>query len=575
MTFHFSTLHEAPDPPFLKGRGWAGHGVMVLVVWLITFVTFHGVLDNDFISFWDDDIYIAENELIKDLSASGLYRIFSTPDNNHYTPLTTLSRAVDYRLFGLEAGGYHGTSLLIHLLNAALVYILILFIGRHYLVAGITALVFAIHPMQVETVAWVTGRGQLLGALFLLGALIAYIRYRKGRRLDYWIALLLFILAILSSPLAVVLVPFMLLMDYRFERKHDAMLWVDKLPFLAIAIGSGIFALSNVQSLQTDQPAISFTNGIFYASYGLMQYILKMWAPYGLSSYYPFPAGGDLPVIYYASLAVDIVVVGGALYVWRANRVLIWGLLFFGAGIFLFLKFSFLNPYGDYVMADRYVYLPFIGLGLITAVYFTKVWLPAENSKPVWRIPAAVVLVIWLVFLMVTAYQRTGIWRNSGTLWEDVVTKYPTAAKANYNLGVWYYERGVLDKAMYYYDQTINYHREHYKALNNRAIIHLSREDFSSALADCNRAISLNTAYADAYYNKGSALLRMGGDPAEAMENMDQAIKLDPGKGLYRYGRSFVFYQLGEPEKARADVRKAVELGYTDLNPEYLKAIQY
>ena len=212
------------------------------LILVITFMAFAPCLQNSFVDSWDDNTYVRKNVLIRDLSWRNVTTVFSTFILATYLPVTMLTYMVDYQLVGLKPFGYHLTNLILHLLNCLLVFWLIGLLSRNILVSFITAILFGVHPIHVESVAWISERKDVLYAAFFLLSMICYCYYSRTLKTGkaYWLAVLFFVLSLLSKAMAVTLPFLLLLMDYFRGRKFDRRMILDKIPFLVLALGFGL-----------------------------------------------------------------------------------------------------------------------------------------------------------------------------------------------------------------------------------------------------------------------------------------------------------------------------------------------
>ena len=273
-----------------------GPGLYCIVPLALTALAFCGSLKDSFTD-WDDDNYVTDNALIQHLSRQSIHRMFSpaTLVVGNYQPVTILSFAINYAIGGLDPTAYIATNILLHLLNVLMVFLFIRKLTRSDRIAGICAVLFGIHPMHVEPVAWITGRKDVLYALFYLSALHCYLWYRKkngGKAVvAYSLTWILFVVSLLSKSAAVTLPAIVLLIDFYQQRKFTASLLLDKVPFVIPAILLGILAIQGQQragSLGYD-PACPIMGRMLIACYSYMFYIIKFIVPVKLSAFYPYP----------------------------------------------------------------------------------------------------------------------------------------------------------------------------------------------------------------------------------------------------------------------------------------------
>jgi tetratricopeptide (TPR) repeat protein len=496
-----------------KGNIYLG----ISLVLLLTFILYRSGLQNGFVN-WDDDKYIIDNPLIRSLDLGAL---FSGYVMGNYHPLTMLVYAIEYQLFGTDPTGYHTVNMLLHLLNTFLVFLAIARLSRNNGVGLVAALFFGIHPMHVESVAWASELKDLLYTAFFLCSWIFYMRYLDApeKKKYHYIALLFFLAALLSKAMAVSLLPVLFLTDYFRGRKFNRPAIVEKIPWFLLAIIFGIVAVLAQKSLgATESTVFLFWQRIFFAAYAFVMYLVKLVFPLPLSSYYPYPVkvGESLPAFYYL---FPFLVLGLILYLYffqRASRKIIFGLVFFTLTVFLVLQ---LLPVGDTIMADRYSYIPSIGIFYLAGEGFMHLW---KQGKKWMVIGMATILVI---FYSYQAVERIGKWESSLTLWNDVIDQYPSVPAALYNRGLYYQNEG---------------------------------QD-TSALSDLNRAIAARPDYADAYNNRGTILLKLG-RPDEALQDLSRAIQYDSTKAQAYFNRGYIYYSQKRFEEALRDYTRVIDL---------------
>jgi protein O-mannosyl-transferase len=394
------------------------------------------MVHNDFISTWDDGVYVVQNQLLHDLSWQGIINIFTYGDEfqkiiNNYHPLTTLSLALNYQLSGLSPAAYQTTNMVLHGLNAVLAFLFIYLLSRRKLwPAIISGLLFAIHPMHVESVAWISERKDVLYTFFFLAGLISYLKYLEDEKVwKLGIAALLFLFSCLSKAMAVPFPLILLLVDYFQRRKFSWRLLIEKIPFFVIALIIGLLSV-HLQSLSAINKFETFTlyQRIMHASYGFISYIFKFFAPADLSAFYPYPAitqTGLLPFSFRIAPYVCLVIAG--ILVWFSTRkseiarVIVFGILFYFFTIALVLQFL---SVGKAIIAERYSYIPYLGLSFIPGMladYFIRRKSP---QKYIGYGIAAGTLVMCFIFSFIT-HERTKMWKDDITLWSDVLRQYP------------------------------------------------------------------------------------------------------------------------------------------------------
>ena len=540
---------RAASLSFAPGRS----ALVATAIFMVSFAAFAPSLQNDFTN-WDDPIYVTESTLIRDLSGPGIRAIFTRYVQGNYHPLTILSLAVDYRMAGLTPRTYHLTNVALNAANAALVFWFALLLTGSLPVATVAGVFFGIHPLHVESVAWVSARKDLLYAFFFLGSCIAYVLSVRGEQIRwarYLLALFLFLLALLCKGMAVPLPLALLLIDWYRRRPLTVRSLVEKSPFFLLALVLGIVAIV----AQRQQGAIQkltlypFGERLLFATYGLMTYLWKAFVPVGLSALYPYPRGSlwSLPAVYYVSPVVMSIL---TVLCWRARRRV--PLVAFGGAFFLLTVVLVLQllPVGSAIIADRYTYVPYIGLGLA---------LGASVTFPGGQWPGRIGLVVALLvafgaMLFATTRARCRVWQDTTTLWTDVIHKDPSVAMAYKTLALMSIDRGDYSVAMAYLDHALAVDPHDAESWANRGNILFLTGRSDSAIASLNRALAINPSYPVALTSRGAIHFKRG-EFEEARADFDRALSAQPDTGaLHRWREALADHDADlrlDPKNAR------------------------
>lgn len=574
--------------------------LVIFCIISITSLTFSPTTKNGFTN-WDDDIYVTQNPLIKELSPQGILKIFSSiHKSGNYHPLTLLSLAVEYKIVGLSPALYHINNILLHIINALLVFLLIYLFSKQTLISFITSILFAIHPLRVESVAWVTERKDLLYSIFYLGGLILYFHYLKTSKTKYYfLALISFIMSLLSKSMAVTFPIILLIIEYYFHnQKIDKKTLLEKFPFFIIAFLFGIitiYAQKSVEAINIEQSKL-LLDRIMIAAYGLLFYVYKIFIPINLSCLYPYQK--PFPIQFILSPFLLIFFVAAFIYfkIFSKKKIM-FGLSFAFITILPVLQ---LIPVGSAIAADRYTYIPSIGIFYLLAEGFhflyTKKYINDKNIKSV----LIVILIIIFLTLSSLSYHQCFVWRDSISLWNDAIKKFPAAEtpynnRANafidigefekslsdlsmaiqinpnnpqyyYNRGLAYSNLGQYDKSLADYNTAIEKGPNIAKIYNNRGNVYIKIGDNEKALEDFNTAINLNPQFAEALNNRANISISKGEYNA-AVKDLDEAIKINPNYTEAYYNRGLCYHNLNEFEKALNDYTKTLT-----LNPNQIKA---
>jgi len=547
--------------------------ISIVFILIITTIVFAPSLENGFTN-WDDQALITENPMIVSLTLRSIKNIFTSFYYAAYTPLTFLSFLLEYHFFDLNPRAYHTTNLILHLAGCLLVFWLIFILTNNARISLVTSILFAIHPLRVESVAWATSRKDVLYSLFFLLSLITYLKYsHKNNRNFYSISLVLFIFSLLSKGMALTLPFILLLIDYLLEKKFDKKILKEKIPFFTLAVifvVITIFAQYHTKTPNQETSLIFFHN-LLIASHGLTFYLVKTFLPTNLSALYPYPKNIlrllPLTIIF---LPIFLLIF---IYLIRTNTIghkkIIFGLLFFLINI---LPFSELIPVvGAAIAADRYTYIPSIGLFyLISEV----LWWFYKNKLKDTKILQRVLLVIFtgiIIILSSLTYQRCKVWKDSITLWNDVLKKYPYNPTAHNNRGRAYSSLGEYDKAIADYNQALSTQVSsddlRYALIYfNRGIAYFNKNEYDSALADYNQVLKLKPDFAAAYEERGLTYFSKK-EYDKALADYNKSLEIDPGYAQAYNDRGIFYFTRGDCNKALLDYNQAIK-----FNPNFAEA---
>lgn len=560
--------------------------LIFLALFFFVAVVYWAALDNGFVD-WDDNHYVLDNPLIRSLAPENLYRMLTTLEPIYWQPLTWLSHAIDYRLFGLSASGHHLVSILLHGVNAFLAFLLIYnlvgrvqpdLVGRNafLLICAWAALLFAVHPLRVESVVWAAERKDLLCALFTFGALLAYLRYvsaetPRPRRRWYASTLLLFLMALMSKPMAVTLPVVLLLLDvYPLNRLAGfsgflQRVW-EKAPHFCMSLAVGVLTLiaqgkeGAVVSVQEFSVAERLVNSLRSTVF----YIEKTLWPRPLVPLYPFPELDGKLILEVTTFFL----ISWFCYVkWREGR-RYWGVVWMVYLVTL-LPVIGLVQVGGQAAADRFTYLPTFGFYVLLAGGVARLWrLGVERGREV----IASVLIGYTAILTVGVasvwtIKQIPIWKHSGVFWEWVVNHYPDKlARAHTNLGVYYAQHGRPDRAIALYERAIEIEKDYSPPYNHLALVYQERGEWDRAEEWFRRALEIKD---DVMAENNLGLLFMKkGNYAEAEKWFRRAIATQPGYALAYNNLGLLYQTLGRMEEAEQQYKLAVQHDY-DLAPAH------
>jgi Tfp pilus assembly protein PilF len=544
--------------------------LLVGLILIITFAAFYPCLKNGFTN-WDDDLYVTNNPVIKSFSPQNIKQVFTSFFVGNYQPVTMLSYLFEYQFIQLNPFGYHLTNLILHLLNCLLVFWLIYILTGSISVSWITAILFSLHPLHVESVAWVSERKDVLYALFFLAGIICYCYYLRAKRRGkyYFMSLILFIFSLLSKSMAMTLPLVLLLIDYLNNRKVNKRMFLDKVPFFILSFVFGALAVFGQYSGGFVRKSIS--SGAFsiltVPSYSILFYLNKIFLPVNLSCFYPqnWPGGMVSGLLYFCIL---MVLFFGVIFSGKYTKKIVFGSLFFLTVALPILQFI---PIGETIVADRYVYLASIGVFYLFAEGY--VWL-YRKKKPS-RLQAGFLTLLFVLIVMILGaltQSRCRVWKDSVVLWNNALKDYPDAVTAYNNRGTELLARKEYNLADADFTKAIKINPNYSKAYYNRGVVYYEQNNFSPALLDFNKAIEINPGYFDAYYNRGLTYYQQN-NFTQAIADFNKAIEINPGSAGVYNNRGVVYFLEKEYALAWADVHKAGKLGYA-VNPEFITELK-
>lgn len=507
--------------------------IAVFILFLVIFSTYYQSLFNNFVNL-DDYGYVPENQYIRNLSLEGIYKIFTRPIIGNYFPLQILSYALDYQFWHIQPFGYHLTNIVLHIVNAILVFFLLKKMFSNPLVSFLAALFFGLHPINVESVTWIAERKNVLSTFFFLSSYLTYLYYNKEekrvrRRGFYIMALLLFLLALFTKVSAVVLPILLMLYDFCFLRKKWWNSLQDKIPFLLLSI---IFSVITVWVYHSGQYLVDYHGGSFYFNTLAMvnvivEYIIYLIAPFYLDNYYitPIPKSFFESQVMFSLAAILLF----GLLAWislRKNRILLFWLGWFGIALLPMLN---IVPIAI-LRADRYMYLPAIGFYYLISLGIAKI---CEIKPRLYYYTACFLSIVVIAgsysFLTI---ERNKIWKDTNTLWLDNLKKFPDNSRAFSGIGGYFLDQGKVDKAITY--------------LQNGLLVDPQNVPLMNSLS---KAYRINKMY----------------DKAEDLSL--QAIQLDPNDSDSYNGLGAIYYDKGEMEKAEQYFTKAIRINPDNWSP--------
>jgi hypothetical protein len=520
---------------------------IILVGIVLILIAFWPAFNAGFVN-WDDNLYVYENATVQSLSNFGT--IISEPVAGNYHPLTMISLAVDYAISGGKAGWFHAVNLFLHIINFVLVFLLFYHLsGKKKWLAAVVAFLFALHPLHVESVAWISERKDVLYSAFFLGALLLYLSYLKDKRPVRLLGVgVLFLFSLLSKPAAVVFPLVLLVIDFYYSRLGERKTYIEKIPFFVMSLIFGIITLSVQKSAGSfsDTQLYPLASRFFFANYGVAFYLFKTLIPFNLSAFYPFPAVNQaLPVYYYLSLLVTLALLGLVVFSAKKNKMLTFSILFYVINLVLVLQFF---SVGSAVVADRYSYLPLLGPFFLVGFYVQKT-IDINRGKATYVVLGLAFVV--LLGLTVLTRRQVATWQNGAALWEQAI-KAAASGQAYSNRAQIYREEGNVDKAFEMYSKAIETDRYESDALVNRANIYFNRGKYQQAIEDYSACIAIEPKNDKALANRGAAYLALGKNEL-ALADLNRTIELNPSTNNGFKNRAMLYLMAGQYQQSIRD----------------------
>jgi len=589
---------------------------------LITLAAFWQVRNNEFINI-DDDLYVTDNPYVcQGVTYQGIVWAFTSIYKGHWHPMTWLSHMLDYALYGLNPSGHHVTNLIFHVANSLLIFFLLQRMAGVSWRSGFVAVLFAIHPLHVESVAWVAERKDVLSAFFSLLAVWAYASYvQKPRSNRFLLVIIFFLLALMSKPMAVTLPFLLLLVDYwplgrlkstqgEDNQETSSSKWMNLVPrrvslFRLLSEKIPLFLLAIVMSLFTmlahrgsgalsslDKLPLETRIGNAMVSY--VNYITKMIWPDRLAVLYPHSI--ILPFWQVAGAALLLVIISVLLLLaGRKHQYCMVGWLWYLGAL---LPVIGLVQAGIQSMADRFTYLPMIGLFIIIVFGIVDSLMGWRYGRPVLVTSAALLIVA----LMITTVSQVQLWRDSITLFNHALRVTANNSVIHNNLGVTLARQGKEKEALVHYMKALEINPRYSDAHSNLAtlLVRQRREQeaiphfvdalrirpdsaeahndlgvilakqgkVQEAIAHFAQAVSINPNYLESYFNLGMALAQQGRNK-EAISCFDEALRISPEDAKTHNNLAVALAAVERTDEAISHYRRALQNNPNNTDAHY------
>jgi len=573
---------------------------LLLLILVLTVFAYSNSFNHEILNF-DDNEYFANYPEVINFNFANIKAYFSNYYVLMYQPIPILTFALTYKFFGLTPVPHHVINLFFHLLNIVLVYIFAKKLTEKREIGLIAALLFAVHPMNVEAVSWISARSSSIFAFFYLASLIFYISYLKmGCKTKHLLlTILFFVLSLFSKAHAVTLPVVLVIIDIFLKRKFDKKIILDKIPFFILSLIFGIIAISDkgtTSNIMGQLEKYSIFDNFFLLSYSLSFYLYRLFIPSHLCAVYVYPVKTDgmLPLEYYAAPFFLILLIFIIYKYRKTKKFILFGSLFFLAIISLTLQ---IIPSRLFIVTDRYTYLPYIGLFIILGYFYNTIEKPFVKN-----IFTVAIIITGLIFSLIT-WERNKVWANDVTLTSDIINKNPEVPyiarafgiRANYNFNrlqkpnealkdyntailldpserITYFNRGILKNKLQDYKGVIeDLEKANSLGLRNAQLnnylgaAYYNTGDYNKAINNFKIAIEIKPDYVEAYNNLG-ATLGAQNKIEESTYYIEKALQIEPENAESHRNRGIIYVKRNDYSNACTHFLKAKQLGSTTVD---------
>ena len=547
------------------GQAWLPGLVLVSVACAVYALS----VKNGFV-FFDDDKAILYNRALQNPS---LGKFFSGQNLGMYAPFTWIAYWLGNIISGKEAWGYHLLGLALHALNAVLAYTFLKNLTGRNWAAFFAALLFAVHPMQVEAVSWAAALSTVLFSTFYLLGLLAYLNWLKQENANpsettqhspallwLFLSLMAFLAACLSKSAAVTLPLVLVAIGFYYRKNQSGKFWLSIIPFVLLSIWFGRLTFSTRaqegHDIEATSAAFSALDRFWMICQTILFYPVKLLAPIGYSVSYPFvKLDGAWNWTYYAAPLALLALAFFIWKQWRRQPDLLMGMALYLLPLAVMLPFRTVGSFE--LRSDRYVYLSCIGLFFVAAVFLERLKPPVRNG----------VMILLATVFGFLAFMQTSVWKDGVALFRNCVSKTPESSLCQCNLAYNQLINYDFDGAVQHYSEALKYDPATIEAYNGRGQAYFQLRKIPEALEDFNKAIQTGIVTPKLFLNRGKCLVMLN-RPQEAIPDLSRSLELEPKSAEAYYFRAVAKDKSGDPENAIRDYGNAIQ-----LNPNYVEAL--
>ncbi len=499
---------------------------------------------------WDDPEMVFKNKAVQNFDLKAL---FTNHYVGNYIPVTMFAHAITWLLFENNNGGHHLINILFHLINGILIYQLGKRLFKNNIVANLGAIIFLLHPLQIESVGWISELKNVLSTTFYLTGLIYYLNYLQDKKQKYYLLTFLFFVLGCLSKSSVVIFPIILLcIDVLINKKFEAKFILNKIPLLIVGF---IIGSVNIKSQTADlfinySHAFPYYQRIGFAGFALLKYLLQFIFPVNLSVIYPYPEV-KTSVFITGYLFLTLLAVGIFFLIKNKKTDWLYLILFIVINLILVLQFL---PFGEVLYADRYMYVPMIGFAWLLGFFISKI-----------KLSVNVIGTSLIIVLSAFSFLRASAWSSAINLYEDIVKKYPNQFIALNSAGVEYMFLNNDNKALEYLNRAVSVAPNNYKGFYNRGLLHLKNNKPELAIKSFNQSLSLYK-YSKAFVGRASAYYMLK-DISKAMADINTVLLSETNNAKARFVLGNCYNDLNKLDEAMIEYNRCIEID--SENPDY------
>ena len=492
---------------------------------------------------WDDPEMVFKNKFVKEFDLKGLL-------TNHfvgnYIPVTMFAHAIAWLFFENNDGAHHFLNILFHLFNGILVYRLGKRLFKNELVSNLGAIIFLLHPMQIESVGWISELKNVLSTTFYLAGALYYLNYTNSSKTkDYLLCLLHFIFGCLSKPSVVIFPIVLICLDILINKKISIRFILNKIPFFLLAV---LFGIINIKAQTADlfinhSHEFPMYQRLGFAGFALLKYLTLFLAPLNLSVIYPYPAI-NISVFIIGFCVLILILVLIFLFIKQKKYNALSVLLFIIFNLILVLQFL---PFGEVLYADRYIYIPIIGFAWLLALLLSKL-----------KIQPFVLSLVFIILLSVFSFTRSNAWKSALNLYEDIDKKYPNQFIVLNSAGVENMFLNNDNKALDYLNKAVSVAPHNYKGFYNRGLLYLKNNKPEDAIKSFKQALDLYQ-YPKAYVGRATAYYMLQDFP-KAINDANYVLKIEENNTRAHFVLGNCYNDLNRLEDAMNEYNKCIAL---------------